>query len=290
MLDQDRLAGAITSEHPTDLRDSGVRLVDHQQEILWEKIDQRARARAGRAGVEVARIILDAGAETHLKHHLEVVRGAHPDALGLEQPPVFLQLSDAVAKLVSNGHEGAFDIFHRRDELLAWKDNNARQRFECAAGERVKLGDSIDLVTEKLNANPLFGFRRANLDRVPAHAELASLELNVVTLVLNLNQARQQALPPELLTDAESNDHLLEVAFFTDTVNARDACDDDHISPGEKRTHRRKAQTLDLVVDARVLLNERVGLRNVGFRLVVVEVTHKILDSVFREEPLELGV
>ena len=290
MFHQDRLTGTIAGEHPPDLRDSGVRLIDHKQKIFREKVDQRTWARTGRAGIKVARIILDAGAKTHLKHHLEVVLSAHPNALGFQQFPFFLQLSDAMAKFVSNGHEGTLDIFHRSDELLAGKNNYARQRFKSAASERIKLGDAINLVTEKLNANAFFCFRRTNLNCVPSHAKLASLELNVITLVLNLNQARQQAFPTKLLTDSESNDHFLEVTFFTDTVNARDTCDDHHIPPGQKRTHRRKAQTLDLVIDARVLLNKRVGLRNVGFRLVVVEITYKILDGVFREEPLELSV
>ena len=290
MLDQDRLAGAITGKHPTDLRNGGVRLVDHQQEILWKKIDQRARARAGRAGVEVARIILDAGAETHLKHHLEVILGAHPDALGLKQFPVFLQLGHALAKLVANGLAGALDVLHRRDELLAGKDDHARQRLERVPGQRVEPGDAIDLVAEKLDANPLLRFCRAYLDRVAAHAKLAALKLDIIALVLNLNQARQQALPAKLLADAEADDHFLEVAFFADTVDARDAGDDDHVAPGEERTHRRETKSLDLVVDAGVLLDECVGLRDVGFRLVVVEVTYKILDGVFREEPLELGV
>ena len=202
MLDQDRLAGAITGKHPTDLRNGGVRLVDHQQEILWKKIDQRARARAGRAGVEVARIILDAGAETHLKHHLEVILGAHPDALGLKQFPVFLQLGHALAKLVANGLAGALDVLHRRDELLAGKDDHARQRLERVPGQRVEPGDAIDLVAEKLDANPLLRFCRAYLDRVAAHAKLAALKLDIIALVLNLNQARQQALPAKLLADA----------------------------------------------------------------------------------------
>ena len=53
---------------------------------------------------------------------------------------------------------------------------------------------------------------------------------------------------------------------------------------------RRMAHLIDRVVDRRVLRNVRVGLGNVGFRLVVVVVADEILDRIVREELLELLV
>ena len=52
----------------------------------------------------------------------------------------------------------------------------------------------------------------------------------------------------------------------------------------------RQAQPLDLLVDRRILLDVGVGARDVGLRLVVIEVADEILDRVVREELLELGV
>ena len=48
------------------------------------------------------------------------------------------------------------------------------------------------------------------------------------------------------------------------------------------------AQALDLVVDRRVLLDERVARRDVGLGLVVVVVGDEVLDLVVREELTEL--
>ena len=48
------------------------------------------------------------------------------------------------------------------------------------------------------------------------------------------------------------------------------------------------AQTVDVVVDGRVLLDVEVLGRDIGLRLVVVVIAHEVLDRVLREELLEL--
>ena len=195
-----------------------------------------------------------------------------------------------MAKLVADGPGRALDVVHRRDELLAGKDDHARQRLERVARQRIEPRDAVDLVAEKLDTDPLLQFRRANLDRVAAHAKMATLKLDVIALVLNFHEARKEPFASKRLAGAKSDDHLLEVALFANSVDARNAGDDDHVAPGQERTHRREAQPLDLVVDARVLLNEGVGLRDVRLWLVIVEVTDEILNGVIREKTLELGV
>ena len=47
---------------------------------------------------------------------------------------------------------------------------------------------------------------------------------------------------------------------------------------------------LDLFVNGRILLDVGVGARDVGFRLVVIEVADEIFDRVAWEELFELGV
>ena len=62
-----------------------MRLVDHDEEVVWEVVDEAVRRLARLALVDVPRVVLDAAAEPDLLHHLEVEGGAHPQALGLEQ-------------------------------------------------------------------------------------------------------------------------------------------------------------------------------------------------------------
>ena len=49
------------------------------------------------------------------------------------------------------------------------------------------------------------------------------------------------------------------------------------------------AQLFDLLIDGTVLLDVGIGRGDVGFRLVVVVVAHKVFHRIFREELLELA-
>ncbi len=69
-----------------------------------------------------------------------------------------------------------------------------------------------------------------------------------------------------------------------------DARDDDDVAPLEEGVRGGVAEPVDLVVARRVLLDVRVRAREVGLRLVVVEVAHEVLDRVLGEELAELGV
>ena len=49
-------------------------------------------------------------------------------------------------------------------------------------------------------------------------------------------------------------------------------------------------KALDLLVNAGVLLDERIGAGDVGLRLIIIEVTDEIFDGVAGEKAFELGV
>ena len=119
VFDQHRLARAVAFIHAADLRDRGVRFIDHEQEILREKIEQRERLRARRPAGEMPRVILDAVAEAHLLHHLEIVFRAHLQPLRFEQLALRFELDDALDPARSRIEaERAVQLVRRRDELL----------------------------------------------------------------------------------------------------------------------------------------------------------------------------
>ena len=86
------------------------------------------------------------------------------------------------------------------------------------------------------------------------------------------------------------NDHRLVILLAADAVNARDAGDHHDVAPREQRTHRREPHPLDFLVPAGILFDERVGARDVGFRLVIIEVADEVFDGVVGEKTFELGV
>ena len=92
-----------------------------------------------------------------------------------------------------------------------------------------------------------------------------------------------------LVARAQHQQLLAVLLGRTESVDRRHRRDDDHVAPGEQRARGRVAQPVDLVVDRAVLLDVRVGRREVRLGLVVVVVADEVLDPVLREHLPELG-
>src|SRR5206468_1745147 len=73
-LDQRLFSGAVSSVHAADLWHGDVALVDDEQVVLGEVVEERVGRLPRGAAVEVARVVLDAGAEAHLGEELDADR------------------------------------------------------------------------------------------------------------------------------------------------------------------------------------------------------------------------
>ena len=107
---------------------------------------------------------------------------------------------------------------------------------------------------------------------------------------MQIDQAIEKNVAADLFTDAQRQHHGLIILFAADAVDAGNAGHHHHVAPGEKRTHGREAHPLDLVVDAGILLDERVGAWDIRFRLIIIEVADEIFDCIVREKAFELGI
>ena len=86
------------------------------------------------------------------------------------------------------------ELVLRRDEVLGREDLDLVQLAQHLAGQRVDLGDALDLVAEELDAVRQVGVGGHHLERVAAHAELAAPQLQVVALVEDVDQLAQHQL------------------------------------------------------------------------------------------------
>ena len=89
-----------------------------------------------------------------------------------------------------------------------------------------------------------------------------------------------------------NNNHQLHPFIGrTDAVDAADGRHHDDVRFSAQQGARRpQPQSVDLVVHGGIFLNVRIGRRDIGFRLVVIIITDKKLDMVFRKEALELCI
>ena len=72
-LDECVLAGPVPQEHPPDLGNGDVGLVDEDEEILRKEVEQRVRRLARLSTREVARVVLDAGAVAGLSRIISML-------------------------------------------------------------------------------------------------------------------------------------------------------------------------------------------------------------------------
>ena len=288
MIDQGAFAGGVPLIHRPDLRDGLVRLVDDQQEVLGEVVDQTVRRATGRASVNVHGVVLDAAARADLTHHLDVIGGAHPQPLRLQQLALPLEEVELLRQFLLDPGNGPFHPLGTRDIVRSREDIHLRLLAHDLPRDRMQGIEPLDLVAEELDAQRELLVDRDDLDGVTAHPEGATGEGEVIARVLNGDEAPQQLVAIDNFTHAQGDhpvDILLRGAQPVDAAHRRHHHD---IAAGEQAVGRRMPQPLDLVVDRGVLLDVGVRLRDIRLGLVVVVVTDEVFDRVVGQQLAEL--
>ena len=121
---------------------------------------------------------------------------------------------------------------------------------EELAGQRVELGDPLDLVAEELDPDERLLRRRLELEGVAADAEPGAAERLVVALVLEVDEVAQDGVAPVLAADPQLEHGRAVVDRRAEAVDARHRGDDDHVAPLEQGVGRGVAEPVDLVVAA----------------------------------------
>ena len=289
VLDQRQLARAVAAVHPVHLRQRHVRLVDHEQPVFGEEVEQTPGCRTGLASGQRRAVVLDAIAITDFAQHVEVVASALLEPLRLQQFALVLEEAQPLFEFVFDLDDRPGQLFVGRDVVLGRKDLELVLRFDVLAGQLVDDVDRFDLVAEELDSMDELFVDRDELERVAPHAERPAYEVQVVAAVLHPDQFAQERVAVERLADPDVGRHLHVVGRRAEPVDARNRRHDQRVGPGQQRLRGRVPQTLDLVVDRAVLRDVGIGVRDVRFGLIVVEVRDEILDRVVGEEIPELG-
>src|SRR5574341_509155 len=239
----------------------------------------------------MAGVVLDAVAVAHLLDHFEVEHGALLDPLGLNKLVRLAKLLDTLPQFLVNAVDGRLHAGLGDHIMAARVDGDLFELPERGAEQRVELGDRVDLVPEQLHADrgALVG-RRKDLNHVAAHPEGPALEVEVVPRVLDVHELPKHVVPLDALPLFEEQEHAMTGFRRSQTVDARDRGDDDHVVPLEQRVRRGVAHAVDLLVDGRVLLDIGVRGRKICLGLVIIVVRDEVLHGVLGEQFLELVV
>ena len=142
----------------------------------------------GLAVVEDARVVLDAGGEPDLLHHLDVVLGALAQAMRLELLAGRLKRGELSVQLRADLIHGALDRLLLGHVVGGRPDGDVVDVVEDLAGQRVEVLDRLDLVPEQGQAIGGLGVGREHLEHLALGAEGATGERGVVALVLHADE------------------------------------------------------------------------------------------------------
>ena len=266
-------------------------LVDDHERVVRQIVDQRGGRLAGLASGQMARVILDALAEAQLGEHLQVEAGALLDALRLQQLALALEELDALAQLGLDALDRPQRRPARRHIVARRVHGVARHLAQDVAGERVEQGQLFHFVVEQIDPDRhLRVLGGKHVQYVAAHTERAAAEFQLVALVLHLGQALDDVALAAALAGAQVQDHAVVVDRVADPVDAGHRGHDHRVGTLQQRLGRRQPHLLDVLVDARVLLDVQVARRDVGLGLVVIVVGDEVLHRVLGEELAHLRV
>ena len=126
-----------------------MRLIQKHQRVFRQIVDQGRRCLARTAPGEVARVVLDALAETDLGHHLQIEAGALLDALRLHQLVLGHILVDARAQFELDRLHRAQRGLARGHIVAAGIHREARHLLADMPGQRIEQLQALDLVVEQ---------------------------------------------------------------------------------------------------------------------------------------------
>ena len=290
VVHQGGLAGPVPVVHGPDLGQGDMGLVDEQEKIFGEVVHQGHGGGTHGPPGDDAGVVLDAGAIAQLLHHLNVVEGALLDALGLHQHVPGLKEGHPLLQLPVDLPDGLVHLLLGGDVVAGGEDGQVLQPPDRGAGDHIDLAETVDLVAEVLDADGgILEIGGPDLYRVPPHPEHVPLKGDVVALVADLHQAPEELIPGELGAHPQGDHHLGIVVRLAQAVDAGDGGDHDDVPPLDEGGGSGETQPVDLIVGGGVLLDEGVGVGDIGLGLIVVVVADEIFHGVVREEFLEFG-
>ena len=220
IIHERHLPASVSVEHGADLRDSHMRLVHDDQKIILKIVNQRIRRLAFHPAREMSRIVLDARAEAGLLHHLDIELGALADPLRFQELVIFFEPGYPVPHLSLDGIAGGAHLFRRNDIEGSRVDRLIAELRPDLSGQRIDLGHTFDLITEKFDADREFIVVRGNdLERIALHTKSPAVEIHLIPLVLHIDELTDQIVTVLLHARAHGCHHVREVFRRADTVN-----------------------------------------------------------------------
>ena len=192
-IHQAALSRGVAAAHAANLRNGHVRLVDKHQIVFGEVVKQSVGGRACRSAGKDTGIVFHPRAGADFSEHFKIKACALGDALRFDELVLRAEPFSALKHLPLNFRKRGFALFVGYGIVGGGEERRIGKGAQHFACDDVDFSNALNLVSEKFNAYRLFGFGcRHNLHHVTSDAELTSLQRNIVALVADSNQTRNE--------------------------------------------------------------------------------------------------
>jgi len=123
-----------------------------------------------------------------------------------------------------------------------------------------------------------------------AYPEYAPVKIDVISFILHGNKTCQNGIPPDLPALFDFDLHGQIFLRLPQTKNAGNTSYHNDIFACQNRSGSRVPHFVDHLINRGVFLNIGIARWDIGFRLVIIVVGHKVLHGVVRKEGQELIV
>lgn len=223
--------------------------------------------------------------------HFHVVGDPFVDAFSLQHTALFFEKLDLLMEVVFDFVDGTKRVLLGGHEEVGRIDLITVEGAEGDTTDGIYFLDTVYLVAPEDDTQEVVAVGQEDVYRIAFDTEIATVEIEVVTLIEAVYQAAQEDVAAEHLAPDNVDTVVVEIGRIAHAVDAGHGGDDNHVlSSAEQGRSGGQTELVDFVVDGQVFFDIGIRRGEIGFGLVVIVVRDIILDGIVRKESLELTV
>ena len=256
VVDEGDLSRAVAPEHGANLRHRHMALVNDDEEVFGEIVEEAKGTFSRLPAVEIPRVVLNPGAEPNFLDHFQVIQRPLVQALGLQKAGLLVEKALLFFQILLNLPNRRVGRLLATHEQVGRVDADLLEDVQLRPTLWIDGGDAFNLVVPKFNPHRVVGVRQMDVDGVSFHTKIAPLEVAHCAAVQAGDEAVEEVVAGDALTDLEADHVLVEFHGVADAVDAADARHHDDITaPTQQGRGGGQPEFFNLVVDLQVLLD-----------------------------------
>ena len=161
--------------------------------------------------------------------------------------------------------------------------------FPTANG--IETDNFFYFIAKKRNPIGKIVVRQMHVHRIALHPKSSPIEIRRGSAIQTLHQTIQQRIPRNHFSLTDSDDGTFKIGWISRAINTTHTRHHNDIAPSTQQTRNGfQTQLFNFIVDVQILFDVGPRSGDVGLRLVIIVITHKIFHRIVRKKLLEFPV